>query len=87
MISWLDQNIWGTITIELDESSEAEPFCINWKIHLFTLHLTKIMYVFYLSCPNATFALQRGGFVPREWLAAKGLFRCRGFGPPGTLVT
>ena len=33
----------------------------------------KIMYVFCLSCPSATFALQRGGFVPREWLAAKGL--------------
>ena len=28
---------------------------------------------FYLSCPSATFALQHGGFVPREWLAAKGL--------------
>ena len=28
----------------------------------------------YLSCPSATFALQHGGFVPREWLAAKGLF-------------
>ena len=26
-----------------------------------------------LSCPSATFALQYGGFVPREWLAAKGL--------------
>ena len=24
-----------------------------------------------LSCPNATFALQHGGFLPREWLAAK----------------
>ena len=33
----------------------------------------KIMYVFCLSCPSATFALQPGGFVPREWLAAKGL--------------
>ena len=32
------------------------------------------MYVFCLSCPSAAFALQRGGFVPREWLAAKGLF-------------
>ena len=32
------------------------------------------MYVFCLSCPSATFALQRGGFVPREWLPAKGLF-------------
>ena len=27
---------------------------------------------FYLSCLSATFALQHGGFVPREWLAAKG---------------
>ena len=26
-----------------------------------------------LSCPSATSALQYGGFVPREWLAAKGL--------------
>ena len=33
----------------------------------------QIMYVFCLSCPSATFALQRGGFAPREWLAAKGL--------------
>ena len=34
----------------------------------------KIMCVSCLSCPSVTFALQRGGFVPREWLAAKGLF-------------
>ena len=34
----------------------------------------KIIYVFCLSCPSATFALQRGSFVPREWLAAKGPF-------------
>ena len=27
-----------------------------------------------LTCPSATFACQHGGFVPREWLAAKGLF-------------
>ena len=33
----------------------------------------KIMYVFCLSFPSATSALQRGGFVPREWLAATGL--------------
>ena len=26
-----------------------------------------------LSCPRTTFALQHGGFVPRKWLAAKGL--------------
>ena len=31
------------------------------------------MFVFCLSCPSAAFALQRGGFVPREWVAAKGL--------------
>ena len=31
------------------------------------------MYVFCLSCRSATFALQQGGFVPREWLAEKGL--------------
>ena len=31
------------------------------------------MYVFCLSCPSAGFALQRGSFVPREWLAVKGL--------------
>ena len=36
--------------------------------------LFKIMYVFCLSCPNATFALQHGCFVPHEWLAAKDLF-------------
>ena len=35
------------------------------------------MYVFCLSCPCATFALQRGSFVPREWLAVKGLFTSR----------
>ena len=29
---------------------------------------------FYLSCPSATFALQHGRFVSREWPAAKGLF-------------
>ena len=34
----------------------------------------KIFSVFCLSCNSATFALHRGGFVPREWLAAKGLF-------------
>ena len=31
------------------------------------------MYAFCLSCPSATFAHQYGGFVPREWPAAKGL--------------
>ena len=30
------------------------------------------MYSFCLSCPSATFALLHGGFVPREWQAAKG---------------
>ena len=35
----------------------------------------KIMYVFCLSCPSATFALRRGGFIPGEWLATKGLLQ------------
>ena len=35
----------------------------------------KIMYAFCWSCPSATFASQHGGFVPREWKAAKGLFK------------
>jgi len=26
-----------------------------------------------LSCPSVAFALQHGGFVPRKWLATKGL--------------
>ena len=33
--------------------------------------------LFALSQTSATLALQRGGFVPREWLAAKGLFAKR----------
>ena len=32
----------------------------------------RIMYVLCLSCPSAAFSLQRGGFVPCEWLAVKG---------------
>ena len=28
-----------------------------------------------LSCPSAMFASPHGGFVPREWKAAKGLFK------------
>ena len=34
----------------------------------------KLCMSFCLSCPSATFALQHGSFVPREWPAAKGLF-------------
>ena len=39
----------------------------------------KIMYPFCLSSPSATFVLQLGGFVPRDygWLAAKGLFQIK----------
>ena len=37
-------------------------------------HPFEIMYAFCWSCPSATFASQIGGFVPREWQAAKGLF-------------
>ena len=35
----------------------------------------KFLYVFCLSSPSATFALQNGGFVPHEWLAVKGLLQ------------
>ena len=41
----------------------------------------KFLYVFCLSSPGATFALQNGGFVPREWLGVKGLLQTPG--PPG----
>ena len=37
----------------------------------------KIMHAFRWSCPRATFASQHGGFVPREWKAAKGPFSSR----------
>ena len=30
--------------------------------------------LFVFNCPSATFALQHGGFTPREWLATAGLF-------------
>ena len=30
--------------------------------------------LFVFNCLSATFALQHGGFAPREWLATKGLF-------------
>ena len=35
------------------------------------------MCALYLSCPSANFALQHCGFVPCEWLAAKGLLYLR----------
>ena len=33
----------------------------------------KLCMSFFLTCPCVTFAHQHGGFVSREWLAAKGL--------------
>ena len=41
------------------------------------------MYVFCFSCPGATFALQRSGFVQREWLAVKGILLSKAL--PSTL--
>ena len=35
----------------------------------------KLCMLFCLSYPRATFALQYGGFLPHEWLGAKGLFQ------------
>ena len=40
-----------------------------------------------LSHPSATFASQHGGFVPREWKAAKGLLRQHSLHPRCTLAT
>ena len=40
--------------------------------------IDQIMYVFCLSCPSATFALQHGGFEPREWLAARAYIHQKG---------
>ena len=40
----------------------------------------EIMYAFCLSFPSATFALQYGDFLSREWLAAKGLLSQLGYG-------
>ena len=40
-----------------------------------------------LSCPSATFASQHGGFVPREWKAAKGLLRQHSLHPGCILAT
>ena len=34
----------------------------------------KIMYAFCWSCLSANFVSQHGGFVPRVWQAAKGLY-------------
>ena len=42
---------------------------------------------FCLSCPSATFASQHGGFVPREWKAAKGLLRRHSLHPGCILAT
>ena len=39
------------------------------------------------SCPSATFASQHGGFVPREWKAAKSLARRHGLRPGWKLAT
>ena len=40
-----------------------------------------------LSCTSATFASQHGGFVPREWKAAKGLLRQHSLHPGCILAT
>ena len=40
-----------------------------------------------LSCTSATFTSQHGGFIPREWKAAKGLLRQHSLHPGCTLAT
>ena len=36
MISWLDQNIWGTITIAVDESSKDEPHFVLIRKYIYS---------------------------------------------------
>ena len=46
----------------------------SWSFSLYiSATLESKVSAFCLFCPSATFALQRGGFVPLEWQAAKGL--------------
>ena len=68
----------GNRTFAASHSRGKEPRCWRAKVALGQDKQRKlpfqIMYVFCLSCPSATFVLQRGGFVPHEWLAAMDLF-------------
>ena len=54
------------------------PFAVSHSCHSGTRRQTKGTHnlngnFLCLSSPSATFPLQHGGFVPCEWLAAKGL--------------
>ena len=67
----------GSVSYEPSSTTDIRPFAASHSKPLESNKQRKlpfkIMYVFCLSCLSATFALQRCGFVPREWLAAKGL--------------
>ena len=57
-----------------NHSRDTKPPCWRAKVSLGKDKRRKlpfkIMYGFCWSCPRATFSLQRGGFLPHEWLAA-----------------
>jgi len=63
-------------------SRGTKPPC--WRVNVALGHGKQKIYMILngyflcLSCPCATFALQHGGFVPREWQAAKGLLGTMG---------
>ena len=58
-------------------SGATNPPCWRAKVALGQDKQRKLPFqvitVFCSSFPSTTFALKRGGFVPREWLAAKGI--------------
>ena len=73
--------VWANRPFAASHSRGTKPPCWRTKVALGQDKQRKlqfrIMYVPCLSCLSAAFALQRGGFVLREWLAAKGLLAAR----------
>ena len=70
-----EQGLMGPLqlAIHVVQNHRAEEQKSHWdKTNKGNYHL-KLCNMSCLSCPSATFALQRGDFVPREWLAAKSL--------------
>ena len=57
---------------EGDEPVPIELWGFQWGASFYSWQ--EIMYALCLSSPSATFALQHGGYVPREWLVAKCYF-------------
>ena len=55
------------------QNSHAREQMKHWSMTDKALISFKMVNSLCLSCPNASLALQRGGFVPRKLLAAKSL--------------